>query len=500
MNANQKLARYLRDARLVRSTLRIFEWDQEVYMPRGAGAIRAEQLSVMAGISHERDTSDELGELIEAADASDPMVREAKYDFERGKRVPTPLAQERVHKTSIARQAWIESRKNDDFDHFRPHLEGMVDLMRRWAEAIGYEDDPYDALIQDWEPGETARSLDEILTPVRENSARLLERILESGHEIDSSILRRPYPVDDQKALGEFVAAALGFDFDRGRLDVTVHPFCTGFAPSDVRLTTRYDEHLMADAFYSTLHEVGHGMYEQGLPESEYGNPLGESSSMGVHESQSRLWENLVARSRASWRWLHPEVARRFPQATAGTTPEDFYRASNDVRPSLIRVDADEVTYDLHIVIRYELERALISGTLAAADVPAAWREQYAKYLRIEPPSDADGCLQDVHWSAALFGYFPTYSLGNVYAAQLFAAASNDLGDLPGQFARGEFAPLREWLSEKIHRHGRRYPPRELIERATGAAPTAAPMIEYLNQKYGELYGFYGDPRVPTAS
>jgi carboxypeptidase Taq len=255
-----------------------------------------------------------------------------------------------------------------------------------------------------------------------------------------------------------------------------------------VRLTTRYDAKFMFDSLYSTLHEAGHGIYEQGLPGSEYGNPLGEAASMAVHESQSRMIENHVARSRACWQWLHPHVVERFPDVASGTTPDDYYRACNVVKPNLIRVDADEVTYDSHIVLRYELERAMISGELAVADLPEAWNAKYRALLKIEPPTDADGCLQDVHWSAALFGYFPTYSLGNVYAAQIYAAAERDLGDLPQMFARGEFAPLLGWLNEKIHRHGRRYPPRELIERATGEPPTALPMIAYLDTKFGELY------------
>ncbi|MHC4940365.1 MAG: carboxypeptidase M32 [Planctomycetota bacterium] len=488
MNARHRLAVYLRESRLLRSSLRVLEWDQDVWMPAPGGAIRADQLSVLAGISHERDTGDELGELLEAADGDDPMVREAKWDFDRRRRVPKELAQERVKKTSLARQAWTDARKADDFSLFRPHLESIVDLIRRWADAIGYEDDPYDALVEDYEPGETTASLDALLEPVRENSANLLARVLESGREIGDSLLRRPHPIGAQRELGRFTAEAVGFDFARGRLDETAHPFCSGFSPNDVRLTTRYDEGFVFDSLYSTLHEAGHGIYEQGLPESEYGNPLGEANGMALHESQSRMIENHVTRSRACWEWLHPHVLRFFPEAAAGTTADDYYAASNIVRPNLIRVDADEVTYDLHVVIRYELEKNMLSGDLAVADLPGAWNELYRKYLHIDPPSDADGCLQDVHWSAALFGYFPTYSMGNVYAAQIFAAAERDLGDLAAQFARGEFTPLKEWLNEKIHRHGRRYPARELMEKATGAAPSAAPMIEYLDRKFAALY------------
>ena len=488
MNARENVAAYLREARHLRSCLRVLEWDQEVWMPPAAVEYRAAQLSTVAGMAHDRDTSDEYGALLDAADASDPMIREAKRDFDRQRRIPRELAQERIRRTSLGRQAWIVARAENDFGKFRPHLEGIVDMIRRWAEAIGYEDDPYDALVQDYEPSETARSIDSLLQPVRENSAALLARILDSGHTLDDALLHETYPIGKQRELGALAAAAIGFDFTRGRLDETAHPFCSGFSPSDVRLTTRYDAKFMFDSLYSTLHEAGHGIYEQGLPGSEYGNPLGEAASMALHESQSRLIENHVARSRAAWQWLHPHVVARFPDVASGTTPDDYYRACNVVRPNLIRVDADEVTYDLHIVLRYELERALVSGDLAVADLPEAWNAKYRALLRIDPPTDADGCLQDVHWSEALFGYFPTYSLGNVYAAQIFAAAERDLGALHAQFERGEFAPLKEWLNEKIHRHGRRYPARELIERATGGPPSALPMIGYLDTKFRELY------------
>jgi len=482
-----ELATYLRRARHLQAALRLLEWDQEVLMPPAASEARAAQMAELAAIAHARETADELGALIDGGDAADPMVREAKYDFDRKRRVPEELVAERTRKASLGRQAWVEAREKSDFAIFRPHLEGLVDLMRRWADAIGYDDDPYDALLRDFEPGESAQTIDSVLKPVRDNAAALLGRILDAGEGIDDGLLHRKYPVEGQRELARLAAEAVGFDFARGRLDDTVHPFCSALSPNDVRLTTRYDETNMFDSLYSTLHEAGHGMYEQGLPEEEYGNPLGEAAGMAVHESQSRLIENHVARSRAAWTWLFPQVAKRF--AEAGDSAEEYYRAVNVVRPNLIRVDADEVTYDLHVVLRYELERAMVAGELDVADLPEAWNAKYGALLRIEPPDDAKGCLQDVHWSAGLFGYFPTYSLGNVYAAQLYEAAERDVGDLPGKFAKGEFAPFVEWMREKVHRHGRRYRPRDLIERATGKAPTAEPMIAYLETKFGKLYG-----------
>jgi len=484
MSHYQKLVTHLRHGRVLGSCGQLLQWDQETLMPPGGGELRAEQLSVLTGIAHRHATSDERGELLERAaddvggdEERTAVLREARYDFERLSRVPPELAEEKVHTTSIAQQVWARSRKQNDFALFLPHLEHIVDIEQRYAEALGYEDHPYDALVAEYERGETAASLKEILTPLRERVAALLGRILESGRAIDAELIARPHPIASQAQLGRFGAESIGFDFARGRLDTTAHPFCMGVGPQDVRLTTRYDERNLADSYYSTLHEVGHGMYEQGLPVTHFGTPLGDACSFGIHESQSRMWENHVARSRAYWTWLFPHVRERFPKVSEGATAEDYYRAVNDARPSLIRVDADEVTYDLHIAI-----------SLTPKDVPEAWNAVYARLLRIEPPSDADGCLQDVHWSAGLFGYFPTYSLGNVYAAQLFDAADRDLGGLHAQFAQGEFRPLKSWLNEKIHRHGRRYLPRDLVERATGSAPTIEPMMNYLEAKFGELY------------
>ncbi|MHC4955122.1 MAG: carboxypeptidase M32 [Planctomycetota bacterium] len=496
MSAYEDLVSYLRQSRVLLSCEQALTWDQETQMPHEAAALRAEQLSVLTGITHRRGTADELGELLERADdevgdgdsPEGAVVREARRDFDRHKKVPAELMEEKVHTTSLARQTWIAARKADDFSIFQPTLEHIVDIMRRFADALGYDDHPYDALVAEYEPGETAASLKELIVPLGERVADLLGRILDTGRHPDSSILHRRYPIRAQEDLSRFGAERLGFNFSRGRLDVTAHPFCTGQGPLDVRLTTRYDERNVADAFYSTLHEVGHGIYEQGLPLERFGTPLGEACSFGIHESQSRMWENHVGRSRAYWLWLLPHLRERFPESTEGATPEDFYRAINDVRPSLIRVDADEVTYDLHIAIRYQLEEQLIAGDLEVADIPEAWNAGYKKLLRIDPPSNADGCLQDVHWSAGLFGYFPTYSLGNIYAAQIFDKADEDLGGIHAQFGRGEFRPLRNWLNENIHSHGRRYRPRALVERTTGKKPTIEPMMGYLEAKFGELY------------
>ena len=304
-----------------------------------------------------------------------------------------------------------------------------------------------------------------------------------------TAILERSYPPDRQKVFGEAIAAAVGFDFERGRLDVTAHPFCSGIGPGDVRITTRYDERQFGDAFFGILHEVGHGLYEQGLPAEHFGTPMGEAVSLGVHESQSRLWENAVGRSRAFWAYWFPLARRIFHEALHDVTLDQFLAAVNHVEPGPIRIQADEVTYNLHIIVRFELEQALLTGDLPTADLPAAWNQKYRELLGLTPANDAQGCLQDIHWSAGLVGYFPTYTLGNIYAAQLFAKARADLAGLDESFARGDFGELLAWLRDNVHRHGQRYRPAALIERVTGSRPDHRPLIAALKHKYGELYG-----------
>ncbi|MBI2479166.1 MAG: carboxypeptidase M32, partial [Planctomycetia bacterium] len=364
-----------------------------------------------------------------------------------------------------------------------PLLERIVDLKRQQADAIGYADCPYDALLDDFEPGETTKNVASVLAALRGELVPLVAAIAESSRQPDLDILKRRYPIDAQESFGKQAATAIGFEFNRGRLDVTHHPFCAGLGPDDCRLTTRYDEHFFPSGFFSILHEAGHGIYDQGLRGDQYGLPPGTYVSLGIHESQSRMWENLVGRSLPFWRHFFPLAQQAFPEALGGTRLEDFCFAVNDVRPSLIRVEADEATYNLHIIIRFELEQALINDRLAIKDLPAAWNQKYRDYLDIEPPSDADGVLQDVHWSAALIGYFPTYALGNLYAAQFYAQAAQDVGPLEVQFERGEFAPLLGWLREKIHHQGQCYTARELVETVTGQPLSHDWLIAYLREK-----------------
>jgi carboxypeptidase Taq len=343
--------------------------------------------------------------------------------------------------------------------------------------------------LDDYEPHELTSNVRRVLADLRGALVPLVGEIAASSRRPDVTILSRHYPRHAQESFARRAAEAIGFDFRRGRLDVTAHPFCTGLGPHDCRITTRYDEQFFPGAFFGVLHEAGHGLYDQGLRGEWYGLPPGEAVSLGIHESQSRLWENLVGRSRAFWQHFYPAAQQAFPEALSATSLDEFYFAINDVRPSLIRVEADEATYNLHILVRFELEQALLADDLPVADLPAAWNEKYQNYLGIRPDTDADGVLQDVHWSAGLVGYFPTYSLGNLYAAQFFAQAQQDLGALAPQFARGEFAPLRDWLCEKIHRHGRCFTAAELVENITGKPLSHAPLMAHLRDKFAPLYG-----------
>ncbi len=476
----------------------LLEWDERTKMPAAAGGYRAEQLAYLAGEIHRRQIAPQVGEwlaeLAESPLAADPhsdvgtVVRELRRQYEKKTRLPQSLVEALSRAATLGEQAWVQARKADDFAMFRPHLERMLELKRQEAAALGYTATPYDALLDDYEPHATTAEVGAALAALREALAPLVQEIIGSGRRPDTAVLAGDFPPSVQELFGQEISGAIGFDYSAGRLDTTAHPFCGGAGPGDVRLTTRYNPRDFADGFFSILHEAGHGMYEQGLPRAHYGLPTGEAVSLGIHESQSRMWENQVGRSRAFWEHVLPRAKAAFPTALADAAIDGFYAAINDVRPSLIRVDADEVTYNLHILIRFELERAMIEGDLQAGDLPGAWREKYRKYLGVEAPTDADGALQDVHWSAGLFGYFPTYSLGNLYAAQFFAKASEDVGDLASGFRRGEFAPLLAWLRENIHQHGQRYTAGELAVRVTGKPLSHAAWIGQMRAKYGELY------------
>jgi carboxypeptidase Taq len=498
-SAYDELVRTIRETALLGSCAELLGWDELTGMPPKGSDFRGRQLALLAGLRHERATSPRLGELLTTlegsalvADAdSGPaaVVRELRRRYNRSVKLPRTLVEELARTTSAAHPEWAAARKADNFARFLPWLEKILVLKREQAQALAGGGPLYDALLDEYEPGARSADLAALFADLGPGLTALTQAVTASGKQTPADLLRKAVAPERQRVFSETVAAAVGFDFDAGRLDTSAHPFCCGIGPGDVRLTTRFRADDLGDALFSTLHEAGHGMYEQGLDPEQHGTPLGEAVSLGVHESQSRLWENLVGRSRPFWDHFFPLARSLFREALAGMAFDTFFRAINRVAPSLIRTQADEVTYNLHVLVRFELEQALLNKELSAADLPAAWNEAYRKHLGVTPPSDADGCLQDVHWSGGLFGYFPTYTLGNVFAAQLFEAARTSLGDLDAAFRRGDFAGLLGWLRDKIHRQGQRYPATELIKRATGQAPSSRPLLEGLRKKYGELVG-----------
>ncbi|MFH5805873.1 carboxypeptidase M32 [Alienimonas sp. DA493] len=493
----------LRDAAALKTAADVLAWDEQTYLPPRAGDFRADQLAALAGLTHDRLTGPELRDALQAAEGEDwpedsaaaACLREARRDFDRRTTLPRRLVEELSRVTTLAQQNWAEARKRSDFAAFRPHLEAVVNLKREEAAAVAsgradLADAPaYDALLDDYEPAAKSDQVAAVFAELRAGLVPLVAAISDAGVTPDRSLLARNYAVADQKAFCRSGAEELGFRFDSGRLDTAAHPFCTTLGPADCRLTTRYNQNDFSQSYFGVLHEAGHGIYEQNLPDAWFGSPLGEACGLGVHESQSRLWENFVGRSRPYWEHAAPQARAAFPDALGEASAEALYRAVNDVRPTLIRVEADEVTYNLHVLLRFELEQPLISGDLPAGDVCDVWDERFEAMFGFRPPSAADGCLQDIHWAAGLIGYFPTYALGNVYAAMLWDAVRAENGELDEQLAAGNFTPLRDWLTEKIYRHGRRYAPTELIERAAGSPPTPAPLLAHLNAKYGALYG-----------
>lgn len=495
-----ELLELVRRSALLGSCGAVLSWDRETYMPSGGNDHRANQLSLLAGVAHEWSTHPRIGELLEElADSelndggeTDSVVniREIRRAYDRAVKLPQRLVEELSRVTALAQHHWAEARRDDRFATFAPWLKQIIDLKREEAAAVGYADggEPYDALLDEYEPAASSAEITREFDALRAELVPLLDAIRGSQRRPQTEILQRHFPESEQSTFGLEAAAAIGFDFDRGRLDVTTHPFCSGFGPGDCRLTTRYDERFFPTSFFGTLHEAGHGLYEQGLPAEAFGSPLGSSVSLGIHESQSRLWENLVGRSQAFWQHFYPKAQRHFPHALGDVDFADFHFAINAVTPSFIRVEADEVTYNLHIMLRFDLERELIAGRLDPDDVPTAWNERFAADMGITPDSDADGCLQDVHWSAGLFGYFPTYALGNMYASQFFAAADQELGDLQPMLAAGEFQPLLDWLRQHIHQQGQRFPATRLVEVVTGDKLSNRPLVQHLNDRFRPLY------------
>jgi carboxypeptidase Taq len=446
-------------------------------------------------MAHRKQSDPRIGELLSAAEQGQweagpaANLREWRRDYDQATKLPAGLVRRRAELAAAANNVWQESRAASNFSAFAPYLAELVGLSREIADHLGYEGERYDALLDLYEPGLTTAEVDAFFADLRRHVVPLLDKIVASPVQADRGLFRSvEFPEAAQRSLGVAVTRALGFDYDAGRLDVSTHPFTTSFGRGDVRLTTRYDLVWPFQSLMGTIHEAGHGMYDQGLPEDHEGTPLGETVSLGIHESQSRFWENNIGRSRPFWQYWYPRFQQEFQGLVNHVSFDDLFCLVNDVRPTLIRVEADEVTYNLHILVRFELERDLFRDALRPADLPAAWNEKYQRYLGITPATEREGVLQDVHWSWAYFGYFPTYSLGTVYAAQLEAALRRAVPDLDWQMAAGDFGAAFRWMRENIHRHGKLLRPKELIERATGRPPSAADYVTYLAGKYSEIY------------
>jgi carboxypeptidase Taq len=472
------------------------DWDRQTYMPEGGVAGRAEQLATLSRLAHEMLVSEETGGLLrdvaEPAPGSEDsaLVRLARREYERATKLPAELVAEFARASALAQPAWERARAGSDWPSFAPHLEKIVRLQREMAEHLGYEEHPYDALLDLYEPGAGEARLQEMFEELKTELVPMIREIGALPHEDRSRPLHGKFDGAKQEEFGRGVISAFGYDWKRGRLDRVVHPFCIPLGgPGDVRITTRFDPGWLSPALFAILHEAGHAMYEQGVDPAYSRSPLSNGTSMGVHESQARLWENLVGRSRAFWTFYYPRLQQTFPEALGEIDSETFYRALNEAKPSEIRVEADELTYNLHILLRFELEVALLEGELPISDLPTAWDAKMEEYLGVTPENHAKGVLQDVHWAAGLVGYFPTYTIGNVLSAQFFEQATKAHPRILEMMGRGEFGTLLGWLRENVYRHGRRYDPDELVERATGRPLDTTPYLRYLKSKFGELYG-----------
>ncbi|MDB5161491.1 MAG: Carboxypeptidase Taq [Candidatus Saccharibacteria bacterium] len=487
MTEIQTLRARLQSLTKLGSALALMSWDEEVNLPERAHEYRGEVNAQLSSELHERITSDELTSLVNKladpevfnslTDDEKVIVRETKRDIDQAKKLPTEFVERMARLTTKAFSAWVEARKKSDFKIYEPVLGEILKMKIEEARLLGYKDSPYDALLDEFEPDMTVQKIDAVFKPLAASLAELIGSVRGSV----PSLPARQYPLDKQVILNQKIAAALGYDLHTGRIDISPHPFTISLHPTDVRITTRYDSNDFWGALGSTIHETGHALYEQGLPASEHGTPLGEAGSLGIHESQSRTWENFVGRSRPFTSFLYPQLAEHF--GAQKFSEEELYLWLNRVQPNPIRVESDEVTYNLHIIIRYELEKDLIEGNLAVADLPAAWNAKVKLYLGLDIKNDAEGVLQDVHWSHGAFGYFPTYTLGNLYAAQLFATARKALPTMDEDFAKGKFKGLLGWQRENIHRHGRRYHADELIERVTGEKLSSEYLLEHLAAK-----------------
>jgi len=500
MSKLQELKTHLADVIHLQHAAAILSWDQQTYMPPGGAEARAEQLATLSRLAHEMFVADATGTLLQQAaaevdgaayDSDDAaLVRVVQHDYDLATRVPTKLVEEIARTTTLAHEVWAKARQENDFNSFAPMLDKIYDLMRQQADALGYQDRMYDALLDQYEPNMKTTEVERLFDELRAELVPFVAQVFANLDAVDDSPIRKNYDVARQAEFGLKVIERIGYDLTRGRQDKSVHPFTTEFSIGDVRITTRYMEDWMPSALFGSIHEAGHAMYEQGISPLLEGTPLARGTSLGVHESQSRLWENVIGRSRAFWGVFYGDLQKLFPEQLGGVNLEAFYKAINAVSRSLIRVEADEVTYNLHIMLRFELEKDLLEGRLPVRDLRDAWNAKMEAYLGITPPDDGKhGVLQDVHWSSGLIGYFPTYSLGNFLSVQYWDKARRDVPSIPNDIARGEFGSLLGWLRENIHQHGRKYWPAELTQRVTGEPIQVGPFLRYLKEKYTDIYG-----------
>lgn len=482
-------------------TLMLLGWDREVNMPPAGAAIRTQQIATLSRLVHSYSTSDAYGELLQgAADEAaaagiepgsfeESLLRYLTREFDEQRRIPEDYVRRVSEANGRALPAWKQARAENDFPRFAPHLAEIVELTREQIEYHGYQDEKYDALLNQYERGMKTADVRAIFEAVKEETVPLIQAIAGRHEAVDDRFLHQPFAIETQKQIAPYFAQAVSYEFEKGHIGTATHPFATSFSRDDARITTRWYPDFLNPFLFGTMHECGHAMYEQNTGPELARTPLARGVSMGFHESQSRMFENLIGRSRGFWQAHFHVLQKAFPSQLGEVTVEAFYRGINKVAPTFIRVEADELTYNMHIILRFELEQALLEGDLAVADVPAAWNDKMQNLLGVIPPTDSEGCLQDIHWTRPSFGYFPTYALGNFYSVQILDAAREQEPEITAELERGEVSTLKRWLVEKIHRHGKKFDPPELMERVTGRPLSHKPFVAYATAKFGEIYG-----------
>lgn len=494
----EQFHQYIKKMKHYEEALGVLHWDLRTGAPRKGMASRSEVIGMLSTQLFNMTTAPQMEQFI--ATLSEPdcyaelsaidqkLVDECRKEYERSIKIPADLHEQYVILTSQSESLWEEAKEKSDFAMLQPMLEKIVAFNKQFIELWGVKTTPYDTLLDMYEPDTTVAEIDQLFGQLREQLVPLVQRIAQEGAAIDASFLQQPFDEARQRQLSEDMLEQIGFDFQAGRLDLSAHPFAIGLNPNDVRITTNFIPNDFSFSLFSSLHEGGHALYEQNISPDLAGTLLSTGVSMGIHESQSRLWENMIGRSRPFWERYLSMLQRYFPEQLGGVQVEPFYRAINEVKPSLIRIEADELTYNLHIMIRYELEKALFNGDLEVKDLPEAWNAKYRDTLGIVPSNDKEGVLQDVHWAAGLFGYFPSYALGNMYAAQMMNAMQRDLPNMDELIGKGELLPIKSWLAEHVHRHGKMLTPKEIIQNSTGEALNSAYLIAYFQEKFNDIY------------